>query len=67
MFEWIHDLPLWSAKVGAVVLFLLILSATWVIPRKDIYSGAPDRARWRDLRIWATLLILAQFVLYSIF
>ncbi len=67
MFEWIHDLPLWAAKIGAVILFLLVLVATWLIPGEDIYSGAPDRARWRDLRLWATLLIFAQFLLYSIF
>jgi cytosine/uracil/thiamine/allantoin permease len=67
MFDFIHQLPLWSAKVGAVLLFLIVLTVTWLIPKSFIYSGAPDMKRWRDLRVWATLLILLQFLIYAVF
>ncbi len=67
MFNWIDTLPLWTAKIGAGVIFGSIVALSWLMPREFIYHGAPDRALWRDLRIWATLLLLAQCVLYFIF
>ncbi len=67
MFDWIHGLPLWSAKMGAAFLFLGILAITWATPADFVFHGAPDRARWRDLRIWATVLILTQCLIYYIF
>ncbi len=65
--DFVHSLPLWTAKIGAVVLFLIVLVATWFIPKSFIFQGAPDKKPWRDLRIWATVLILIQFVIYAIF
>ncbi len=67
MEEFIHTLPLWTAKIGAVILFLIVLVATWFIPRSFIFQGAPDNRPWRDLRIWATILIIIQFIIYAIF
>ncbi len=67
MFNFIHAMPLWSAKVGATLLFGSIVLFSWFMPKEFIYKGAPDRARWRDMRIWATLLIVFQLVIYSIF
>jgi hypothetical protein len=67
MFDWIHALPLWSAKIGAAMLFSGVLLFIWNLPADFIYHGAPDRARWRDLRLWATILLLLQGVLYIIF
>ncbi len=67
MFEWIHALPLWTAKLGALCLFGGILAFTWTLPKEFVFHGAPDRARWRDLRIWATALILFQMAIYWVF
>ncbi|MFW5861465.1 MAG: hypothetical protein ACOCWZ_04375 [Spirochaetota bacterium] len=67
MIDFIHSLPLWTAKIGAAVIFGGILLMAWVLPRGFIYQGAPDNSNWRDLRIWATLLILIQLGLYAIF
>ena len=64
MFDFIHTWPLWYAKIGAAVLFLIILIAAWMIPRDFIFQGAPDEKPWRDLRIWATLLIVLQGIIY---
>jgi len=65
--QFIASLPLWWAKIGAAVIFLSILVMVWMLPVKFIYRGSPDRKRWRDLRIWATILIAVQLLLYWIF
>jgi len=67
MFDFIHLWPLWYAKIGAAILFLIVLVVTWLIPFEFIMKGAPDRSGWRDLRIWATLLIAVQGVIYIFF
>jgi len=67
MLDFIHTLPLWSAKIGTMFLFALVLAVVWKVPRSFIFSGAPDMSRWRDLRLWATALILVQFLIYTIF
>ncbi|TAL30649.1 MAG: hypothetical protein EPN93_19435 [Spirochaetes bacterium] len=65
--DWIHGLPLWTAKIGAGIFFLSILVIAWIMPLEFVFHGAPDRARWRDLRIWATILVAVQCILYYIF
>jgi hypothetical protein len=67
MTEWVHQLPAWYAKVCTAVLFVSIISFVWTLPKKFVYQGAPDGKRWRDLRIWATILILIQSVIYAFF
>ena len=67
MFDFIHTLPLWSANVGAVILFAIVLVSAWLLPLDFILQGAPDRKRWRDLRIWATVLIALQLLIYAVF
>lgn len=67
MFEWIHALPLWAAKAGALALFAGVLVFIWRLPAEFIFHEAPDRAWWRDLRIWATALLAFQCVIYYIF
>ncbi|HPA72436.1 MAG TPA: hypothetical protein PKY31_09210 [Spirochaetota bacterium] len=67
MFDWIHTLPVWCAKAGAVLIFGGVIFFTWTLPRDFLYLGAPDTARWRDLRIWATVLLAFQFLIYMVF
>ncbi|MGV7927879.1 MAG: hypothetical protein AB2L13_03060 [Spirochaetota bacterium] len=67
MFDWIHGLPLWTAKLGAVLLFAGVLATVWSLPKEFVYFGAPDRARWRDLRVWATVLLAVQCGIYYVF
>ena len=55
--------PIW-AKLGALTIFALLLLLVWSTPRERVFSGARDEAPWRDLRLWATLLILLQALLY---
>ncbi len=65
-FNFIHALPLWSAKVAAAVMFCSLLVLIWlpVIRLKFLQDSSGG---WKDLRIWATVLILLQFVIYTLF
>lgn len=67
MFDWIHLLPPWLAKLGAMAIFGGVLVFTWTLPRDFVLAGAPDNARWRDLRIWATALLAFQAIIYYVF
>jgi hypothetical protein len=62
-----EQFPQWWAYVFTVVLFFLLLAGSWLIPRKEILADAPDQARWRDIRIWATVLIAVQLLIYFMF
>ncbi len=67
MIDWIHTLPVWCAKAGAVLIFGGVIFFTWTLPRDFLYLGSPDTARWRDLRIWATVLLAFQIFIYMVF
>jgi hypothetical protein len=63
-FLWLPDVsPFWGSVLYALGFFGLIL---WTLRwRSDaIYEGAPDHARWRDLRLWIIPLALIQIALY---
>lgn len=57
-------LPLWSARVAVALLLVLPAAAVWRLGREWVLRGAPDRARWRDLRIWAALFVVPYLVIY---
>jgi len=67
MNEWLAAIPLWWAKIVTVILFAGITLWTWLRPREYVMAGAPTKKAWRDLRIWATILMLMQTVLYLLF
>jgi hypothetical protein len=67
MGDWLAELPLMWGKVIAVVAFIGIAIWAWARPKSFIYHGAPDSARWRDLRVWATVLMVVQIVIYLSF
>jgi len=64
---WLSGLPTSWANTITMVLFGLLLLILWSFPRAFIMRDAPDQSRWRDIRIWATLLIFVQLGIYSIF
>ncbi len=57
-------LPLWSARIAVALLLILPAVAVSWLSRDWVLRGAPDRARWRDLRVWAVLFILPYLVIY---
>lgn len=66
-FAWLGGLDLWWAAALISLLYAALLA--WVVtrPREVVLGGAPDRRRWRDLRLWIVPLILAQVVLHWLF
>ncbi|HXK65589.1 MAG TPA: hypothetical protein PK348_04925 [Spirochaetota bacterium] len=67
MTEILYSLPLCYAKVTAMLIFLGMLVVAWLLPYNFVVQGAPDKKRWRDLRLWATLLTIVQLFIYYIF
>jgi hypothetical protein len=67
MGDWLSGIPLFWGKIIAVVGFLGMVIWAWFRPRSFIYQDAPDTNLWRDLRIWATVLMGIQIVLYLVF
>lgn len=65
-FHWLsHIDPIWSVAtviVGYLGLFV------WTVTRSAdfVFEGAPDRRRWRDLRLWIAPLILVQIALHLV-
>lgn len=64
--QFLDSLPMWVAQACAIGLFAAAAIFTWCLPRRFVYLGAPDNARWRDLRIWATLILVPYMVIYLI-
>ncbi len=63
-FQWLAGVDLYWAAGIITVLYLALLA--WVVtrPRQMVLRGAPDRGRWRDLRLWIVPLILIQIALH---
>lgn len=62
--NWLGTIPMSVAMACAIGLFLVALLWTWLIKRDFIYRGSPDQAWWRDLRIWATLVVIPYITVY---
>ncbi|MEQ8858934.1 MAG: hypothetical protein RIC56_09820 [Pseudomonadales bacterium] len=60
-------LPLWPAYLFTVVLFVAIAIGSLLVPRDRLLEDAPDRAGWRDIRVWSVTLVAVQLGLYWVF
>ena len=67
MIDWLNSVPLFWAKVIAVATYVSIVIWAWLRPKSFIFQGAPDNRGWRDLRIWATVIMVIQIALYIYF
>lgn len=67
MAGWLASIPLFWGKVFAAAFFVGMIVWAWLRPRKYIYEDSPDEKRWRDLRIWASVLLGIQVILYVVF
>jgi hypothetical protein len=67
MSEWLAGVPLVWGKVIAIIAFVGIAVWAWLRPGSYIFQGAPDSCKWRDLRVWASLLMAIQVVIYLSF
>jgi len=67
MGDWLAGLPLVWGKIMAVIAFFGMTIWAWRRPKSFIYQGAPDSSKWRDLRVWASILMVVQIVIYLSF
>ena len=61
------SLPVAWANYLSIAGFALLLLLVWLIPKRVIMTEAASSSRWRDIRVWATGLILLQITLYMTF
>lgn len=55
----------WGVIVTGIIMVGIAIWAAFR-PREYIYEGAPNNARWRDLRIWAALLMAIQIAIHLV-
>ena len=61
-----RSIPLDSARFFVLVLLAVPLIALLMQKRSFIFRGAPDDKAWRDLRLWAVIVMLPYLVLYAL-
>ena len=61
------DLPVAWANYISMGIFIFLGCLVWIVPKKAILADRPETDRWRDLRIWAMVLIGLQLIIYWIF
>ena len=59
-------IPLEWARFFVLVLLLVPLVVLLLQKRSFILRGAPDQKGWRDLRLWAVVVMLPYLVLYAL-
>ena len=67
MFDFIHSLPDSTPNFIAIFMFFMIVYFSWSLSKDYIFKGREDRSTKYDLRIWASLLLLMQSLLYLVF
>lgn len=60
-------IPLWGVKVMVIAMFAGLALWALSMPAEYVYKGAPDNARWRDVRIWAVVVIGLEIIPYLFF
>jgi len=61
---WLGSLPMGVAMVCALGLYAIAVVWVWTLPREFVFRGAVNEKPWRDLRIWATLVVIPYVVVY---
>ena len=61
------ELPVIWANYISIALFLVLGVGVWSIPKSAVAPEEYEGQSWRDLRVWATGLIVFQIVLYAYF
>ena len=60
-------LPLWSVKLLVIAMFAGLAIWAMSLPRHYALRGAPDQAWWRDVRLWAVIVIGLEIIPYLFF
>ena len=66
-FSWASNFSDTAVKLLFITFFASILIFVLRQRRSYVYLGARDQSTWRDLRIWAMLILMMQSALYLLF
>jgi hypothetical protein len=58
-------IPFGAARWVIVGFLALAGLIPQLLPRDYVYLGAPDRERWRDLRLWAAVIVGVYVLIYA--
>ena len=62
--NWLGQLPMSVALGCAIALYAIALTWVWSLRREFVFRGSPDQKPWRDLRIWATIVVIPYVAVY---
>lgn len=65
--NWLGSLPMSVAMACALGLYAIAVIWVWRLQKEFVFRGAPDQKKWRDLRIWATLVVVPYVAVYILF
>ena len=66
-FEWLAEYHINLASYVMIAAFVFTAIWAWTFRRNYIMAGAPTQRHWRDLRIWAVIMMAVQSALYIYF
>jgi hypothetical protein len=53
-----------AARAVFLAFFAALITLVYCLPRDYVLRGARDRRWWRDLRLWALVLVLIHAYVY---
>lgn len=64
---WLAHLSLTWATILSIATFVVTIFWAWLRSKEFILLGSPDNKTWRDLRVWAVILMVVMIAIYLIF
>ncbi len=64
---WLAKLSLTWATIISIATLVVTIFWAWFRSKEFILLGSPDEKSWRDLRLWAIILMMVMIVIYLIF
>ena len=62
--NWLASLPMSVAMGCALGLYAIAVVWVWRLKKEFVFRGAPDNRGWRDLRVWATIVVIPYVMVY---
>lgn len=62
--RWLGSLPMSVAVACALGLYAGAVVWVWTLRREFVFRGAPDKRWYRDLRLWATVVVMPYVAIY---
>ncbi|MBN1465011.1 hypothetical protein JXA02_04570 [candidate division KSB1 bacterium] len=66
-FNWLNGVSVAWGKFFTLLAFIAPMIFALTMKKRYIYQGAPDGARWRNLKIWVLAIVVIQVAIYLYF